>query len=114
MYDAPKTEIIMIGGNIRPVDMFNLYTKYDYNYNSKQPINSLYGIDYLPKSNCWRLNLNLNRSVVEQRIAFNILVNFSDNTFTPLNSSTTNTLPMGASNQFTGSPDAKNKKPATP
>jgi LPS-assembly protein len=114
MYDAPKTEIIMVGGNIRPVDMFNLYTKYDYNYNSKQPINSLYGIDYLPKSNCWRLNLNFNRSVVEQRIAFNILVNFSDNTFTPLNSSTTNTLPMGASNQFTGSPDAKNKKPSTP
>ncbi|MFZ4714839.1 MAG: LPS-assembly protein LptD [Bacteriovoracaceae bacterium] len=111
MFDTPATEIVMVGGNIRPIDILNFYTKYDYNYNSKEPINALYGVDYIPRSNCWRLNLNLNRSVVEQRIAFNILVNFSDNTFTPLNSSTTNTLPSGASSQYTGSPDVKTKKP---
>ncbi len=109
-FDNPTTAITVIGGNIRPIDILNFYAKYDYNYGTKTPINALYGFDYIPNSNCWRFNINLNKSVVEQRIAFNIFVNFADNTFTPLNSSSTNTSPTGASSAVTGSPTLKKPK----
>lgn len=114
LFDNPATAIGMIGANIRPVDIFNFYTKYDYNYTTHLPINTLYGVDYIPRNNCWRLNLNMNKSVVEQRIAFNILVNFSDNTFTPLNTSSGNNVPVGAGSSFTNSPPLKVAPTARP
>lgn len=114
LFDQPTTAIAMIGANVRPVDIFNFYVKYDYNYTTKLPINTLYGVDYIPDNNCWRLNLNMNKSVVEQRIAFNILVNFSDNTFTPINTSSGNSTPVGASSIYTNSPPLKvTPKPTT-
>ena len=53
----------------------------DYDLTADKSTRTLYNFDYIQRNNCYVFNLNFRKTLVDQRVSFNINLNFGDNGF---------------------------------
>jgi LPS-assembly protein len=80
-FSSSNLNSLSIGGQIRPTDVLGVAMVKDMDLEAKKDIRTVYSIDIMPHNNCWILNLNYRRSIVDQRFSFNIMFNFGDDNF---------------------------------
>ena len=87
-YDAftsPRNKRINISGGLKLSDFLRLDGRYKYDIEHKRALSQGYKVLYTPDNNCWRIELDWDKTVLEQRISLNFLINFNNNSFRSLN-----------------------------
>ncbi len=80
-FDNSDLEIISFGTQIKPADFLRFSVIQEHDISANKDTRRIYELDYIPSNNCYVLNLNYRTTLVDERISFNILLNFGDNGF---------------------------------
>ena len=80
-YNSLSAQTYIIGTRLRALSFLHLGYYNQFDINAQQSVNSIYDLDYLPSNKCWKLNLNFQKTLVAERIAFNLILNFGDGRF---------------------------------
>jgi LPS-assembly protein len=70
-----------LGAHFRASDMFGFTANYEYDWQADSTVRSLYSFDYLPANNCWKLNLNYRKTIVDSRFSFDFTLNYGTENF---------------------------------
>ena len=87
-YDAftsPRNQRINLANSFKLSDVVTLGTYHNYDIEHKRVLKQRYKVFYAPANNCWRFELDWNKTILEKRISFNFLINFNKNNFQSLN-----------------------------
>lgn len=80
-YNSLNAQTYTVGARLRALSFlhFGYYNQFD--INAGQSVRSVYDLDYIPSNRCWKLNLNFQKTLAADRIAFNLVLNFGDGRF---------------------------------
>ena len=84
-FSSPRNKRIQVSNHFKLSDMMVLEARHDYDLEDRRLLEQGYNVFYIPSNNCWRLQLNWNKTILEKRISFNFLINFNQNNFRSLN-----------------------------
>lgn len=87
IYDSvatPINKLIEVGGHLNLIDTTKLYAKYAYDLVSELETRSLYGVEYTPHNDCWKIDFNYSKDEIEDRFSFNFMIKFNDSNFSSL------------------------------
>ncbi len=80
-FDLAPLRTVSYGFFHRPMDIFAFTYKQEIDINAEQTLNTVYGVDYIPLNNCWRFGLTYSKTLVGDRISFDLLFNYGDENF---------------------------------
>lgn len=66
-------------------DLFTLKNRMDYDIASKLVSSSSYSVLYAPTNNCWKLEFNHTRDLIDKKFGLLIYINYNENNFTSIN-----------------------------
>ena len=87
-YDAftsPRNKRIRMSNSFKLSDFITFDTYHKYDIENKRILQQGYKILYSPANNCWRFELDWDKTILEKRISFNFSINFNKNNFQSLN-----------------------------
>jgi LPS-assembly protein len=87
-YDSKNTPITkLLGYNVllNINDLFTLKNSLDYNIESRITSESKYSVLYSPLNNCWKLEFNYARNLIERKVGFLFFINYNNNSFSSFN-----------------------------
>ncbi len=80
-FDQSNLKTTTLGVQIKPIELLRFSVLQDYDLTADKSTRTLYNFDYIPRNNCYVFNLNFRKTLVDQRVSFNINLNFGDNGF---------------------------------
>lgn len=80
-FSSSNLKSLSFGAQVRPTDVLGVAMVKDIDLAADKDIRTIYSLDIMPHNNCWILNLNYRKSIVDSRYSFNILFNFGDDNF---------------------------------
>lgn len=66
-------------------DLFTIKNKLDYNFESRLVTDNTYSIQYAPINNCWKVELNYTKDLIDKRIGILLYINYNSNNFASIN-----------------------------
>jgi LPS-assembly protein len=66
-------------------DLLSAKNSADYNLKSKSFSQSFYSLIYSPRNNCWKLELNYSKDLIEKKVGFIFYINYNENNFASIN-----------------------------
>ena len=87
-YDAftsPRNKRVEINNKFKLSNVITLSTFHDYDIENKRALQQAYKVLYAPANNCWRFEVEWDKTILEKRISFNFAINFNKNSFQSLN-----------------------------
>lgn len=82
---TPVSRLAGYGLTLKLSDLFTFSNTLDYDIASKLINSSTYSLVYSPLNNCWKLELNYGRDLIEKRFGFLFYINYNNNSFTSIN-----------------------------
>jgi LPS-assembly protein len=83
--NTPNTKLIGYDLLFKASDLFTFKNTIDYNLKSRDITQSSYSFIYSPFNNCWKLELNYTRDLIDKKIGLVVYINYNENNFTSLN-----------------------------
>jgi LPS-assembly protein len=80
-FEQSPLKTVSYGVFYQPLDVLAFTYNQEIDLNAKQTIKTVYAVDYIPLNNCWKLGLTYSKSLVGDRISFDFLFNFGNETF---------------------------------
>lgn len=72
------------GAQFLPIDTFGISSLREFDLDAQEDIRAIYQADFMPSNDCWMLSLNYRKSVVDERYAFNFVLNLGEEGFRQL------------------------------
>lgn len=79
--DGSNIKTLKLGAQVRPIDVLGFSALVEQDLDAEENIRSIYQVDFMPNNNCWILNLNYRKTVVDNRYSFNWVFNFGNDEF---------------------------------
>ena len=83
--NTPVAKLIGYDLSLRASDLFTFKNTLDYNLEAKNITNSTYSFIYSPLNNCWKIELNYARDLIDKKFGLLVYINYNENNFTSLN-----------------------------
>ena len=83
--NTPVTKIIGSNLTLNLNDLVTLKNSLDYNIESKLFNKSSYSILYAPLNDCWKLEFNYTRDLIDRKFGLLVYINYNANNFTSIN-----------------------------
>ncbi len=87
-FNSSNTPVAKLAGYelmVKPTDLFTLKNSLNYNLQSRVINQSYYSLLYSPVNNCWRVELNYTRDLIDKKIGMLVYINYNENNFTSIN-----------------------------
>ena len=87
-FNSSSTPVAKLAGysvTISPNDLFTIKNTIDYNIQNKNIAKSSYTLLYSPMNNCWKIELNYNRDLIDKKFGVLFYINYNENNFTGFN-----------------------------
>lgn len=87
-FNSSSTPITKLAGydlTVHLNDLITLKNSLDYNIESKLISQSTYSVLYSPINNCWKLEFNYARDLIDKKFGLLLYINYNDNNFTSIN-----------------------------
>lgn len=77
----------LVGGSLEWYlnDLFTVKSNVDYNIQSNLFSQSFYSLIYSPLNNCWKMELNYSKDLIEKKVGFIFYINYNENNFASIN-----------------------------
>nr|BDT28664.1 LPS-assembly protein LptD [Bacteriovorax sp. HI3] len=82
---TPITKLVGYDLELNLNDLITLKNELDYNIESKLISQSSYSILYAPINNCWKLEFNYTRDLIDKKFGLLLYINYNSNNFTSIN-----------------------------
>lgn len=82
---TPVTKLLGYSVNLNLNDLITLKNSLDYNIQSKIISQSSYSILYAPVNNCWKIEFNYARDLIDKKFGLLLYINYNANSFTSIN-----------------------------
>tara|TARA_R110002072_G_scaffold64203_11_gene160049 strand:- start:33633 stop:36020 length:2388 start_codon:yes stop_codon:yes gene_type:complete len=83
-FKTPIEKFFLASGTFSLNDMISTRAEWEYDIDKKRSNKTLFGLNYAPVNNCWKVEFAYSNSIIESTFAFNFLINFNNNIFTSL------------------------------
>ena len=80
-FEDSSLRTLKAGAQIRPVDVLGFSLLREHDLDADENISTIYQLDFMPNNNCWIINLNYRKNVVEDRFSVNYVFNFGNDEF---------------------------------
>lgn len=80
-FNTTPLRTLTYGFHLRPSDLLGFTLNYEYDLKGRSTLRSLYAIDYIPTNNCWKMVLGYRKTIVDNRISFDWVLNFGSSNF---------------------------------
>lgn len=87
-FNSSNTPITKLAGYdllVHANDLLTFKNSLDYNLNSKNITQSSYSLIYSPLNNCWKLEFNYTRDLIEKKFGLLVYINYNENNFSSIN-----------------------------
>jgi LPS-assembly protein len=87
-FNSSSTPVAKLAGysfSFSPNDLLTLKNSIDYNIQNKNLAKSSYTLLYSPINNCWKIELNYNRDLIDRKFGVLFYINYNENNFTGFN-----------------------------
>lgn len=87
-FDSKNTPVTKLFGYdlvLNVNDLLTFKNKIDYNLDTKSLTQSSYSVLYSPINNCWKLEFNYSRDLIEKRVGVLLYINYNENNFASIN-----------------------------
>jgi LPS-assembly protein len=87
-FNSSNTNISKLGGydlTLRASDLLTFRNYINYNFDTKNISESFYSVLYSPVNDCWKIEVNYSRDLIDKRFGFLFYINYNDNNFTSIN-----------------------------
>ena len=87
-FNSSNTPVAKLAGYdfmIHLSDLFTFKNSIDYNILTKTINQNSYSMLYAPINNCWKIELNYARNLIEKKVGVLFYINYNENNFTSLN-----------------------------
>ena len=81
----PISKLIGYGLTLQISDLLTIKNALDYDIESRLINSSSYSVLYSPLNNCWKLELNFARDLIDKKFGFLFYINYNNNSFTSIN-----------------------------
>jgi LPS-assembly protein len=82
---SPVTRLVGYDLLLKITDLFRFKNKVDYNIETKVVSGSSYSILYTPINNCWKIEFNYARDLIDQKVGLLLSINYNENNFASIN-----------------------------
>jgi LPS-assembly protein len=83
--NTPIAKLVGYDLVLRASDLFTFKNTIDYNLITKNITQSNYSFIYSPLNNCWKIEFNYARDLIEKKFGLLVYINYNENNFTSLN-----------------------------
>jgi LPS-assembly protein len=83
--NTPITKLIGYNFTLNLNDLITLKNSLDYNIQSKVISQSTYSVLYAPINNCWKIEVNYARDLIDSRVGLLVYINYNSNNFSSIN-----------------------------
>jgi LPS-assembly protein len=83
--NTPISKLIGTDLSLYLNDLFTFKNVIDYNIQTKQFADSSYALIYSPLNNCWKIEIDYSKDLIEKKIGFVLYINYSENNFASIN-----------------------------
>lgn len=87
-FNSSNTPVAKLAGynlSLSPNDLITLKNIVDYNFQAKKITQSSYSILYSPVNNCWKIEFNYARDLIDKKFGLLFYINYNENNFASLN-----------------------------
>jgi LPS-assembly protein len=87
-FNSSNTSITKLGGydlTLKATDLLAFRNYINYNFDTKNITESFYSVLYSPINECWKIEANYSRDLIDKRFGFLFYINYNDNNFTSIN-----------------------------
>jgi LPS-assembly protein len=87
-FNSSNTPVAKLAGyklSLRPSDLITLKNDVDYNIQEEKITRSSYSILYSPFNNCWKIEFNYAKDLIDNKFGLLFYINYNENNFTSLN-----------------------------
>jgi LPS-assembly protein len=87
-FNPSNTRATKLGGydlTVHVSDLISLRNLINYNFDTKNISESFYSVLYSPINDCWKIEVNYSRDLIDKRFGFLFYINYNDNNFTSIN-----------------------------
>lgn len=87
-FNSSNTPIAKIAGynlTLRANDLLTFSNSVGYNINTKKVEQSNYSFIYSPMNNCWKVELNYARDLIDKKVGLLLYINYNENNFASIN-----------------------------
>ena len=83
--NTPVTKKIWYDATLNINDLFTLKNRIDYDIESRLIAESSYSFLYAPINNCWKIEFNYTKDLIDNKFGLLLYINYNDNNFTSIN-----------------------------
>lgn len=83
--NTPITKLVGYDFTLNLNDLITLKNSLDYNIESKLINQSSYSVLYAPVNNCWKIEFNYTRDLIDKKFGLLLYINYNANNFTSIN-----------------------------
>jgi LPS-assembly protein len=83
--NTPITKLVGYNFTLNINDLITLKNSLDYNIESKLINQSSYSVLYAPLNNCWKIEFNYTRDLIDKKFGLLLYINYNANNFTSIN-----------------------------
>ena len=83
--NTPITKLVGYDFTLNINDLITLKNSLDYNIESKLINQSSYSVLYAPLNNCWKIEFNYSRDLIDKKFGLLLYINYNANNFTSIN-----------------------------
>lgn len=87
-FNSSNTPVAKLAGyniSLSPNDLITLTNSVDYNIQTKKVNRSAYSVFYSPLNNCWKIEFNYARDLIDKKFGILFYINYNENNFTSIN-----------------------------
>lgn len=87
-FNSSNTSITKLGGYelvVKASDLLTFRNYINYNFETKNISDSFYSVLYSPINDCWKIEVNYSRDLIDKKFGFLFYINYNDNNFTSIN-----------------------------
>lgn len=87
-FNSSNTPVAKLAGynlSLSPNDLITLKNSVDYNIQAKRITQSNYSILYSPLNNCWKIEFNYAKDLIDKKYGLLFYINYNENNFTSFN-----------------------------
>lgn len=87
-YNSSNLQITKLGGydlKVRLTDLFEVRNYLNYNFDTKMISESFYSFMYKPVNDCWKIEVNYARDLIDKKLGFLFYINYNDNNYASIN-----------------------------
>lgn len=87
-FNSSNTPVAKLTGyniSVSPTDLITLQNAIDYDLQAKRISRSSYSVLYSPINNCWKIEFNFSRDLIDKKFGLLFYINYNENNFASLN-----------------------------